>query len=368
MSATLTADFTKRFAGGAVIEAAFRCPAEGAGTTVLYGPSGCGKTTILRCLAGLEQPERGVIRCGAVTWFDAAAGVCLPPQRRGVGFLFQEYALFPHLTVAANIGYGLARSERRRIAELLDLLQLTGLDERYPRQLSGGQQQRVALARALAPRPRLLLLDEPLSALDGPTREQLRGELRRLLATAATPAVLVTHDRVEAMALADQLIVLDAGKIRQAGPVHEVFSRPADLTVARIVGVETVEPGRVLRVADGLATVAVGRAELLAVAPDTPAVEVYVCIRAEEVVLQKDMAPTSARNRLAGRVVSLVPEGPLVRVGLDCGFALAALVTRPACDELHLREGDTVTVLLKAPAIHLLPRGASGQNRAGPFN
>jgi len=359
MSAELAADFTKRFAGGVVIEAALRCPAYRATTTVLFGPSGCGKTTILRCLAGLARPERGTIRHGDATWFDAAAGVSLPPQRRGVGFLFQEYALFPHLTVAGNVAFGLAnlpRPERhRRVAELLALLQLTGLEGRYPVQLSGGQQQRVALARALAPRPRLLLLDEPLSALDAPTREQLRRELRQLLAAVGTPAVVVTHDRVEAMALADQVLVLDAGRIRHRGPVHEVFSRPADLAVARIVGVETVEPGHVVRVVDGLATVAVGRAELVAVALEsTP--EVYVCIRAEEVVLQKEAAPTSARNRLPGRVVSLTPEGPLVRVGLDCGFPLAALVTRPACEELHLREGDAVLVLLKAPAIHLLPR------------
>ena len=299
MSAELVAAFTKRFASGVVIEAALQSPTDRFTSTVLFGPSGCGKTTILRCLAGLTKPEQGTIRWSTETWFDAATNIDLPPQRRGIGFLFQDYALFPHLTVANNIAYGLTglgQSERqRRVAELLDLLQLTGLEGRYPHQLSGGQQQRVALARALAPRPRLLLLDAPPSALDAPTREQLRRELRRLLATVGTPTVIVTHDRVEAMALADRVIVLDRGRIRQNGTVQEVFSRPADLAVAQIVGVETVEPGRVLRVEDGLATVAVGRAELLAVArPTPPATEVYVCIRAEEVVLRRrGQRPTS---------------------------------------------------------------------------
>ena len=361
MSTELTAEFEKRFRGVLPIRAALRLPADAFSVTVLFGPSGSGKTTALRCLAGLERPDAGFIRFAGETWFDAERRVCLPPQRRGVGYLFQEYALFPHVTVDRNIAYGLrglpGPQRRRRTEEFLHLFGLAGLEGRYPRQLSGGQQQRVALARALACRPRLLLLDEPLSALDAPTREGLRRELRRWLAGLRVPVVLVTHDRIEALALGDVVVVLDGGRVCQTGPVHEVFTRPADATVARLVGVETVEPARVLEVSDGLATVAAGRARLVALAQGVEVGEAYACIRAEDVMIEKGAtAPGSARNHLAAEVRGLVREGPMVRLSLDCGFPLAALVTGQACRDLELREGDRVTALIKAPAIHLVPR------------
>lgn len=363
MSDRLEAEFEKRYPSGTVIRAALNGRANRAETTVLFGPSGCGKSTILRCLAGLEKPETGFIRYGGETWFDAATKTFLRPQQRGIGFLFQDYALFPHLTVARNIGYGLHELPRtsrlQRVRELLERFHLDGTEDRFPHQLSGGQQQRVALARAVARRPRLLLLDEPLSALDGPTRDQLRGELRRTLADLGTNVILVTHDRIEAVSLADQVVVLDRGTILQSGPVDEVFSRPVNVAVARIVGVETVAAGRIVRVEDGLATVAVGSAEIVAVATHAVGSPVFVCIRAEEVVLQPQHAGgSSARNHLRGQVRSLIPEGPLVRVELDCGFPLAALVTRIASAELGLREGMTVTALVKAPAVHLIERNA----------
>jgi molybdate transport system ATP-binding protein len=362
MSEGFAADFEKYFPDGPVIRAHLERPADACAVTVLFGPSGAGKTTVLRCLAGLERPEAGWIRWGAETWFDATREIFLPPQRRGIGYLFQEYALFPHLTVAGNIGYGLTHlpraDRRRRVAELLDLMQLVGLENRYPKHLSGGQQQRVALARALARRPQVLLLDEPLSSLDAPTREQLRWELRRWLLNLKTPTVLVTHDRVEALALGDHVVVLDQGGVCQSGPVHEVFSQPSDAAVARIVGVDMVEPGEVLHVAEGLATVAVGGVQLVALAPDAGNGDVYVCIRAEDVILEKGAAThSSARNRLAGQIHARSREGPMVRLSLDCGFPLTALVTKQAYDELDLREGEQVTALIKAPAIHLVPRG-----------
>lgn len=244
MADALTANFTKRFPGGAVIRGELRQPARGHSVTVLFGPSGCGKTTVLRCLAGLEQPEEGTIQFGNETWFNAGRNVSLAPQQRGVGFVFQDYALFPHLTVAGNIGYGLPANEReQRVGEMLDRFGLAAVVQQRPRQLSGGQQQRVALARALVCRPRLLLLDEPLSALDAALREELRGELRRLLAACDIPVFLVTHDRTEALALGDELIVMSGGAVRQSGPMLEVFNRPADAEVAKIVGVETLQPG-----------------------------------------------------------------------------------------------------------------------------
>mgnify|MGYP001424697142 CR=1 FL=1 len=362
MAGTLNADFVRRFAGGPEIRGCLELDLAAPGVTVLFGPSGCGKTTVLRCLAGLERPDAGTIRLGDETWFDAAVGVQLPPQRRGIGFLSQDYALFPHLTVGDNVAYGLRGlpqgERRRRAAVLLDAFDLAALAGRRPAQLSGGQQQRVALARALAPRPRLLLLDEPLSALDAVLREQLRGELGRLLRRAGIPALVVTHDRSEAMALGDRLVVMRDGRIRQDGPVLEVFNRPVDAEVARIVGVETRQPGRLLSRREGLAEVEVAGVRLLALAPDWEGVEVVVCVRGEDVVLERPGgAATSVRNRLPATVRGIEPGAPLTRVELDAGFPLFALVTPAAVAELDLRRGAAVVALVKAPSVHLVARG-----------
>ncbi|MGA2657115.1 MAG: ABC transporter ATP-binding protein [Verrucomicrobiota bacterium] len=363
MNHGLRASFVKRFDGAAVIEICGLALETDPEITVLFGPSGCGKTTVLRCLAGLERPDEGTILFGEEVWFASAGGRPLAPQRRRVGFVPQDYALFPHLSVEGNIGYGLhglpARQSRARVAEAMGWLGLAGLEQRRPGALSGGQQQRVALARALVVRPRLLLLDEPLCALDAPARSRVRNELRRMLRHLSIPTLLVTHDRADALALGDTLWVMNQGKLLQHGLAHEVFSRPADLDVAAIVAVETVQPGRILKIAGGLATVAVGPAILTALPLDLEPVpeEVYVCIRAEEVILVKGPGvPSSARNCLAGTVCALVREGPMVRARLDCGFPLAALLTRQACEEMSLRQGDAVSALIKAPQIHLIPR------------
>ena len=371
MISLLRADFSKKFPGGPVIRPD-ALEIAGAGVTVLFGPSGAGKTTILRCLAGLETPDSGEILFGQETWFKKitnrpppiGSGIVLPPKKRGVGFVPQDYALFPHLTVAGNIAYGLhgrsAAEKKSRVAEMSSWLGLEGLDARLPSELSGGQQQRVALARAVAREPKLLLLDEPLAALDTPTRQRLRGQLRRLLRQLAIPTLVVTHDRLEALSLGDHLAVLDAGRIVQRGPVQEVFSRPANLTVAGIVAVETVQPGRVLEVQNGLATVLVGSAKLTAVAGDLPAgtTDVFACIRAEDVILSSDPERhSSPRNRLAAVVRAVVGEGPLTRIELDCGFPLTAVLTKQACAEMALKESDKVLALIKAPQIHLVPRG-----------
>jgi len=363
----IAASFTKRYEAGPEIQAhELRLPGR-AGITVLFGPSGSGKTTVLRCLAGLERPDEGTVCCDGSVWSDAARAVFVPPRRRHLGFVPQDYALFPHLSVERNIAYGVhdlsGPEQRVRVTELIRWLGLEGLEQRLPRALSGGQQQRVALARAVAPHPRWLLLDEPLSALDAPTRTRLRGDLRRLLCQLGIPTLLVTHDRLEAMALGDHLIVMDAGKIVQQGTVPDVFSRPASLAVAGIVAVETVHPGSIVERREGLVKVAVGHATLTAVDPDwTPeTLEVYVCIRGEDVILtQAQDARSSPRNRLEGIVRSISPEGPMARVGLDCGFPLTALLTKQACEELSLREYDRVVVLIKAPHIHLIPH-------AGPY-
>ncbi len=359
MTAELVAEFVKQFPGGTKIQGKLRQAVKSFSLTVLFGPSGCGKTTVLRCLAGLERPEQGSIRCGDETWLDTAKRIFRTPQQRGVGFVAQVLALFPHKTVFGNVAYGLPWSQRKRerIAEMLELCGLQGLEHRYPHQLSGGQQQRVALARALVRRPRLLLLDEPLSALDAVSREQLRHELRRLLSGFGIPVIFVTHDRSEAIALADQIVVMDQGRVLQTGSVQEVFNRPANVAVARLVGVETVVLGRVTALQDSLAVVSVGTAKLLVAEPVSVGDEVFVCIRAADVMLQKGSSGSaSARNQLHGCIQSLTPEGPLVRVRMDCGFPLTALVTHLACREMELASGDAVTALVKTPAIHLILR------------
>lgn len=222
----LILQFETRYPSGVTVHGNFRMPIDQFSITVLFGPSGCGKTTILRSLAGLHRPQRGVIRLGSETWFDSAENICLSPQVRDIGFLFQDYALFPHLTVLQNIGYGLNQltslARQQRIDEMLRPLNLAGLESRYPHQISGGQQQRVALARVLARRPRLLLLDEPLSAIDNSLRAQLRLELRRVLTEFGIPVVLVTHDPVEATALAHQVVVMSNGQVIKTGTIDEV--------------------------------------------------------------------------------------------------------------------------------------------------
>lgn len=361
MAGGLSVDFSLTFPGGPRVAPRMTVPLGNASVTVLFGPSGSGKSTVLRALAGLARPQAGSIVAEGEAWFDAANGVCWSPQRRRVGMLLQEPTLFPHLTVSGNVGYGLSRlarqERRRRVSELLALFGLEGLGERRPHELSGGQRQRASLARTVAPGPRLLLLDEPLSSLDGPAREDLREELRRLLHRVGTPAVLVTHDRTEALALGDRLVVVDGGAVLQEGPAPDVFLRPRDASVARIVGVESVLSGTVLGREDGLLLVDVSGVRLWAVDDGRPHGDVFCCLRAEDVVLERGGLPqTSARNRLLGTVTEVVPEGPLARVLVDCGVALAARVTLRSVAELGLSPGVGVAAVFKAPSLHLVAR------------
>jgi molybdate transport system ATP-binding protein len=362
MADELILKIEKRFSGGATVEADLNLPQNPPSVTILFGPSGSGKTTLLRCLAGLTRPSRGIIRYGDEVWYDEMHDVSLSPQRRRIGYLFQDYALFPHLTVRQNVEYGLSRygkeQRTKRAAYLMDLFELSSLDWRYPPQLSGGQLQRVALARALAPEPRLLLLDEPLSALDDPTRNLLRGELRRLLAEVSVPAIVVTHDRVEAIALGDRMVVLVAGRVHQVGTVRGVFSYPVNEAVARSVGMETVLPGTIVAADNSLVTIQVGPAVLTAVDPgEFPSPEVHVCVRAEDVILGRgSVGEDSARNHLAGRVTAVITEGALVRVTIDCGVPIIALVTRQSREQMDLKEGDSISAVIKATAVHLVPR------------
>ncbi|MCC7103549.1 MAG: ABC transporter ATP-binding protein, partial [Chloroflexi bacterium] len=214
----------------------------------LLGPSGCGKTTTLRVVAGFEQPDQGRVLFGGDDVTE------IPPYRRGIGMVFQSYALFPHMTVAENIAYGLRRRRvsreeiSARTADILNLVHLPGLEQRYPRQLSGGQQQRVAIARALVIRPRVLLLDEPLSNLDAKLREGMRIELRQIQREVGITAIYVTHDQEEALALSDRIAVMDHGRIAQVGTPYQIYQAPEDPFVAQFIGRSNILRGVVERV------------------------------------------------------------------------------------------------------------------------
>jgi molybdate transport system ATP-binding protein len=353
------------------VDARVTLPLRGQTITVLFGPSGAGKTTILRCIAGLDRTNGGHVVMDGVTWDDGRR-THTPARRRHVGYLFQDHALFPHLTVEANVAYGLRRmpreERRRRVRAVLESADASACVGRPVSQLSGGEAQRVALARALASEPRLLLLDEPLSALDTPTRTRLRTELRRMLERSRIPTIIVTHDREEALALADQVVVVIDGTVRQVGPPAEVFDRPTHADVARIVGIETATRGVVADTDGELVHVDVGALRLTALAtdeaagPHVPGGEVLVCIRAEDVALElpeQGGAHRSPRNRLPARVTEVTSEGALVRVDLDAGFRLTAYITRPALEELDLGVGTPVIASVKSPAVHLITRRAA---------
>jgi sulfate transport system ATP-binding protein len=307
----------------------------------LLGPSGSGKSTILRIIAGLETAESGTVE---LTGEDATA---VPIQRRGVGFVFQHYALFRHMTVRDNIAFGLKvrrlpRAEvRARVDELLDLVQLAGYASRYPSQLSGGQRQRVALARALAPRPKVLLLDEPFGALDAKVREELRTWLRRLHDEVHVTSLFVTHDQQEAFEVADQVVVLNRGRIEQMGPPQELYEKPATPFVTRFLGNVNV-----LSMADSVGPLnsAGGRSFFDGSEGDAPPPSIYV--------RPHDLDLTYARNGAPAwpcRVVRVIPLGGLVRldVALRDGTDVRVELSRERYAEIEPRVGE---------ALYLSPR------------
>ncbi len=276
----------------------------------LVGGSGCGKTTTLRMIAGFERPDAGQVL------FDDRVVNDVPPRKRSVGIVFQSYALFPTMTVAENIAFGLRVARwseakvRERLAEMVALTHLGGLEDRYANQLSGGQQQRVALARALARRPEVLLLDEPLSALDAKIRLRLRGELRRIQQDLGITAVYVTHDQEEALSIADRIAVMRAGRIEQIGGPEEIYARPQTDFVADFVGVSNLLACRVVAAAEGLVE---WEGERLRVPlPAGAAGAVTVSIRPEKLTAGADAVVE--RNRLQGVLEVVTFLGPFVRL------------------------------------------------------
>jgi len=301
----------------------------------LVGPSGCGKTTTLRLLAGFEEPTAGTVRFGG----ESVAGV--PPEDRDVGVVFQRYALFPHMTVGENVAYGLnftdppgGVSEVDRVAELLELVDLAGTTDRDPETLSGGQQQRVAMARALAPGPEVLLLDEPMSALDAKLRERLRVQIREIQQELDITTVYVTHDQEEALAVSDRVAVVRGGAFEQVGPPREIYREPATPFVADFIGDNNVLSGTVRERADGVATVEVADRELaVAVGDRNPAIgdRLTLCIRPERLSLSRGTTTLSAT------VGSREFLGETTRVHLDWrGTPLQLRAVEPPSGEVRV--------------------------------
>ncbi len=324
----------------------------------VLGPNGAGKTTLMRALAGLAPLAGGHVRLGDRVLDDVAAGVRTPPEHRRIGVVFQEYLLFPHLSALDNVAYGLrARGLRRAAARraAAPWLERVGLADRAglrPGQLSGGQSQRVALARALVLAPELLLLDEPLAALDAGTRLSLRTDLRRHLTSYGGPAVVVTHDPVEAMVLADRLVVLERGRVAQEGEPAEVARHPRTDYVASLVGVNlyrgTARDGRV-EVAGGGTLVCADR---------SAAGAVHVALRPSAVALHRQPpTPGSPRNTWAGRVAGLESVGDRVRVSVAADPPVFADVTPAAAAELGLAADAEVWVTVKAAELAVYPAG-----------
>ena len=321
----------------------------------VLGPNGAGKSTLLRVLAGLLPPDGGRVEVDGEAWDDVAAGVHLPPHSRRLGMVFQDHLLFPHLTVVDNVAFGLRtrgagrREAREAAARWLERVELAEFGGRRPGQLSGGQAQRVALARALAGEPALLLLDEPLSALDARTRLTVRAELRRHLGAFPGSTVLVTHDPVDALALADRVDVVEDGRVVQAGPPGEVARRPRTDYVARLVGLALLPgtgEGTTVRL-DGGGRVAVA---------DHASGPVFAAVRPESVSLYREPPHGSPRNVWPVRLASATPHGATVRCELDGEVPLLADVTAAAFAELGLAPGAELWASVKAAEIAVYQR------------
>lgn len=322
----------------------------------LVGPSGAGKTTLLRMIAGLRRPETGRVTVKDALWLDSATGINLPTHRRRVGILVQSYALFPHMSAAANVMAAMDAPNRAEADRLLELVSLPGLGERRPAALSGGQQQRVALARALARRPDVLLLDEPFSAVDRPTRERLQAEILALRAHLPMPVVLVTHDINEAQLLADTMVVLEHGRAIASGSTAQVMANPAALRALGISEAASLLPATlVAHLPDGLSQLETAVGPLfLPVIEAEPGSRLHVRIMAQDVILARGRPEgLSAQNILIGTVAQVVMgEGPGAMVHIAVGDdEILARITRRAASQMMLKPGEPVHAILKSLSI-----------------
>ena len=364
----LAARFRKRLASQAqefILEVDFQTAP---GFTILFGPSGAGKTTLLDCIAGLAKPDSGRIAIGNRVLFDAAQRTDLPVAKRRVGYVFQNLALFPHLTVEQNVQYGLTQlphAERvEQVRAILQAFRIPHLAKRYPREISGGESQRTALARTLVTDPAVLLLDEPLAALDASTKSKIIDDLRRWNQAHRIPVLYVTHSREEVFALGDHVLVLDAGRIVAQGTPHEVIAAPQQETVAQLVGFENIFDAEVeaIRPERGTMTCRLagdGGPVLL----ETPLVRggvgsaLRVGIRAGDILLAT--APPvglSARNVIPGRIISLEQHDVIITALVKCRVEMEVHLTLAARDSLQLAPGREVWLVIKTHSCHLMQK------------
>lgn len=334
------------------------------GFTILFGASGAGKTTLLDCIAGLQMPESGRIACGPSALYDSASGLNLAPSRRGVGYLLQSLALFPHLTVAQNVEYGLAEltreESRQRRREILEQFRIASLEHRRPGEISGGERQRTALARTLVRHPRVLLLDEPLTALDAVVKVQIVDDLRTWNRDRRIPILYVTHQREEVFALGEEVIALDEGKILHRGSPHEVLYRPCSETVAQLAGFENIfdcsfvaahpEQGTMTcRIAGSSLEL---EAPLARVEPSRP---LRVGIRAGDILIASSPpSGLSARNVFAGLISNMQQRDVMVIARVNCGATFEVHLTPAARDELRLQPGAKIWIIVKTYSCQVL--------------
>jgi molybdate transport system ATP-binding protein len=341
------------------------------GMTVLFGPSGSGKTLTLHTIAGLVEPDSGIIRVNGVVYFDKKGGVNLPIHHRRVGYVFQEPSLFPHMTVFENIAYGISGlpsgERKRKVNHMIERMRLGGLEKNLPQQISGGQKQRTALARALAASPLLLLLDEPFASLDNPVREKLRLDLLRIGQEDRRPLIFVTHDVEEAFVLAEELVVLNEGRVEQSGNKEDIFYRPQTQKVAKFFGVKNIFRGKITEIhaEEKVMTVWVDEKGFQVSIPYREGAVagnlVSFCIRPEEIMILRGERPIKQNlhgNIFTGEIVRIVEKGAEHTLFFkqsqdDYDFEIS--MSNLAYRSLRIKESDTVSVAFKWESIWLIP-------------
>ena len=362
----LRAEFRKRLAGQPrefVLDVSFEASP---GFTILFGASGAGKTTLLDCIAGLSTPDSGRISTSTRALFDSSHGINVPVARRHIGYVLQDLALFPHMTVAQNVAFGLSHLphsiQNERTTKILQSFRIPHLTNRRAREISGGEAHRVALARTLVTDPEILLLDEPLAALDAPTKSQIIDDLRAWNRIHGIPILYITHSREEVFALGERVIILDAGRIVAQGTPHEVMMAPMQETVAQLVGFENVFDAEVQAVRPERGTMTCSIAcEGGAVFLETPLVRggagspLRIGIRAGDILLATSPPiGLSARNVIPGRIDSLVQRDVIVSARVKCRLSMEVHLTLAARDSLELTPGKEVWLVIKTHSCHLM--------------
>jgi len=337
---------------------------------VLFGPSGAGKSLILKMVSGIVVPDEGVVEIGDERVYDSENHIDLPVRSRRIGYLFQDYALFPHMTVYGNIAYGINQLERsviqKKVDDLIEVMRLSGLEKRYPHELSGGQKQRCALARTMAIEPRVLLLDEPFSALDFQVREKLRADLLRIHTLYPITTILVTHDLEEAFMLGKKIAVINNGRIEQAGPREEVFYRPRTRSVARFIGTRNIFDGTIVGLDGRLVTmlnkeIGMVKAFMAEGTRLQTGQDVSFCIRPEEVMIIRPDRPLDYRvhdNIIEGEIISIIGKGStqimFLRTGSGDTF-LKIEIPNFVARKLSLDNGKRIRVSLKKESLWVIP-------------